>query len=107
MQIKHEIIDFSPEYGSVLVKYTTETNTQGLVYNIDLPINEGKYPTIEEIETILVFNEPKGQLERFDLIKTTPVPNYLTNLIAPPPPAPEINPDDAPLITGVDPLPTA
>jgi hypothetical protein len=68
MDIQHQIIEFNPTTVSIVVKYWAEQFPEGLVFNIDLPIIDGQFPSDDEIENIIKLHEPKSQIER--LIKT-------------------------------------
>ncbi len=81
MDIKHEILDFEPSIGGILVRYYTDNFPSGFTYNIDLPVVDGKYPTEEEIQEIIKHYEPRGQIERALAIESTSVPASLLNLV--------------------------
>lgn len=84
MTIQHEILSFDPLTGSVLVKFTSSEYPEGLTYNIDLPVEEGKFPDAERINEIINFNAPKAQIERLGAIKTAEIPAFLSEKIPSP-----------------------
>jgi hypothetical protein len=81
MEIKHEITNFNTSTGSLTVKYYTDDFPQGLQYNIDVPIIDGKFIGKDEIDAMIEFNKPKGQLER--ILATTKIepPDFLKQYI--------------------------
>jgi len=81
MEIKHEIVNFNISTGSLTVKYYTDDFPQGLTYNIDVPIVDGKFVGKEEIDTMIEFAKPKGQLERMVVTTKIEPPDYLKQYI--------------------------
>jgi hypothetical protein len=84
MTIQHEILSFNPLTASILVKYYSTDCSEELIFNIDLPIEDGKFPEPEQIEEIIKFNAPKAQLERLNAVKTVQVPTFLSEKIPSP-----------------------
>lgn len=81
MNIKYDILEFIPHIGTIVVKWYCDEVPQGLVYNVDLPINNGSYPKFEELSGIIKQFEPTGQLERIAALRNAQVPEYLEKLI--------------------------
>lgn len=76
MEIKHKIISFNYDVGGITVLYYTDEFPEGYFFNIDFPIENGNYPSEEEVQSLIEFYKPKGQIERILLVKNTEVPNY-------------------------------
>lgn len=105
MNIQHEILSFNPETGSILVKYFCSEIPEGLIYNIDLPIENNQYPNENSIVEIIKQFEPNSQLGRMINLKNISIPMFLLELIPPmPEPLPPID-EAQPIISGTDPLP--
>lgn len=81
MEINHEILRFYPESGSLEVKYTTDFLPEGLIYNIDVPIVDNKYPTPDELEKLIIGYRPIWQLERINALKSAQIPKHLMTYI--------------------------
>ena len=81
MEIKHEITNFNTSTGSLTVKYYTDDFPQGLEYNIDVPIIDGKFVGQDEINAMIEFNKPKGQLERIVTTAKIEPPDFLKQYI--------------------------
>ncbi len=79
MNIKTEIISFSSDTGSLCVKYFSDELPDGLVYNIDIPLKDGVYPSKDEIDGLIKHMTPTGQLERIAALKKLSVPDYLVH----------------------------
>ena len=106
MDIKYNILEFNKDTGSVLVNYFCDDCLEGLTYNIDLPIENGQFPSQETIGEFITLMEPRGQLNRIVGLKTTTVPQFLLDKI--PVPTVIVPPTiDQPIISGVNPLPGA
>jgi hypothetical protein len=69
MIIKHEIIGFDPASGSILVKYFSDELADGLIYNIDVPVVDGRYIVGESLNTLINAFAPTGQMHRVDELK--------------------------------------
>lgn len=81
MTIKNEILSFDANSGSVLVRYFTDTNLEGYVYNVDVPMVDGEYVSETELKAHVEHLAPTIQLERVDVVKKAQVPAYLSNII--------------------------
>jgi hypothetical protein len=81
MEIKHEITNFNSSTGSLTVKYYTDDFPQGLEYNIDVPIIDGEFVGKDEIDAMIEFNKPKGQLERIVTTAKIETPDFLKQYI--------------------------
>lgn len=81
MNIKYDILEFLPHIGAIGVKWYCDEVPYGLVYNVDLPIVNGKYPESHELYDIIKKFEPTGQLERIANLNKVQVPEYLEKLI--------------------------
>ena len=81
MEIKHEITNFNTSTGSLTVKYYTDDFPQGLQYNIDVPIIDGKFVGKDEVDAMIEFNKPKGQLERILTTSNIEPPDFLKQYI--------------------------
>jgi hypothetical protein len=77
MEIQHKILSFDPRNGGLVVQYYTADNSDGLVFNIDLPVENGEYPSQEEVQGVIELHTPRGQLERISAIKNASVSNFL------------------------------
>lgn len=85
MNIKYDILEFVPNTGAIVVKWYCDEVPYGLIYNVDLPIVYGFYPTEFELDAIIKKFEPTGQLERIAALRNAQVPEYLEKLIYKPP----------------------
>lgn len=94
MEIKHEILEFNPVTGNIVVRYFTDDFTEGYVFNIDLPIKDGAFPSQAEINDLIIFYAPKEQLARAGAVKNTPIPDYLLNYVPPAPPSSPEEPNE-------------
>lgn len=83
MDIEYDILEFNPNTGSILVKYACSEFLDGLVYNIDLPLENSTYPSQEEITALIKKMEPTEQLKRLVAVKTATIPTYLAEKIVP------------------------
>lgn len=104
MNIENEIVSFDTVTGSILVKYYSLEVPDGLFFNIDLPIENGNFPTLEKINELIDLFKPTGQLERMAQLKAVDVPSFLAEKI--PVFAPVVVDPTQPTIYGADPLPT-
>lgn len=82
MSIQHKILSFDSANGSVLVRYFTDENPNGYIYNVDVPMIDGEYVNEEELIAHIKQLAPAGQLERVDAIKIANVPDYLSNIVS-------------------------
>lgn len=105
MNIQYKILCFHPEIGSIEVNYYCDEIPNGLTYNIDLQIVDNKYPTLEEIYSLILHMQPTGQMQRIIDLQNVIVPDYLAQLKYIPSLPAEIN-TDQPIVYGVDTLPT-
>lgn len=80
MDIKHKILAFYSDAASLEVQFYTDSNPDGVVYRIDIPIVDGKYPTQEELKKFIIGYSPVWQMQRIEDIKTAVVPDYLAAL---------------------------
>lgn len=81
MIIKHKILAFFPETGSVSVNYYCDEVPNGLTYAIDVPVINGTFATQDVIDELVKTFEPRGQLERLAELSTASVPSHLAELI--------------------------
>lgn len=101
MNIQHKIVSFQPTTGSLLVNYFSEEVPEGLLYNIDIPLVGNSFADKEEIEKLIAFMAPVGQLERIATLRTLTIPEELAVLI--PVVAPIVEVDQSqPIIQGTD-----
>jgi hypothetical protein len=89
MNIQHEIISFDAASASVLVRFFSDSVPEGLTYNIDLPIQEGRLPSQEEIDEVIRAYRPVGQLERLAQIPLVEIPEFLLAKVVQEPIVPE------------------
>lgn len=82
MNIQHEILEFFPQTASISVRYFADEVPTGLVYNIDLPVNNGTLPSQQQINELVEHNKPVGQLERIAAANEATVPSHLSNYVA-------------------------
>lgn len=81
--MQSELLSFNPASGTLLVRYSTEDFPEGLVYSIDIPLNNGEYPTQQEIDSLVEHYKPTGQLQRIADVKAAQVPDFLSALVVP------------------------
>lgn len=81
MNIKYEILEFITNTGTIIVKWYCDEVPYGIVYNVDLPIIDGRYPEEHELPDIIKKFEPTGQLERIASLNKAEIPEYLDKLI--------------------------
>lgn len=81
--MQSELLSFNSASGTLLVRYFTEDFPEGLVYNIDIPSNNGEYPTQQEIDSLVAHYKPTGQLQRIADVKAAQVPDFLSALVVP------------------------
>lgn len=81
MSIQHEILSFDANNGAVLVRYFTESNPNAYIYNVDVPMIDGKYVSEEELTAHIEHLAPKAQLERVEQIANAEVPKYLNDIV--------------------------
>lgn len=70
MNIQHEILAFYTNSGSIEVKYFCDEVPEGLIYTIDVPIENGQFVSQESIEALIENFKPIGQLQRIADIKS-------------------------------------
>ena len=87
MNIQYEILNFDPVNGSVLVRYFNDDSE--LVYNVDVPIENGSYVSELELRQLIVQMQPTFQLSRTSAIKNLETPEYLKAYIRNPVVLPE------------------
>ena len=91
MSIQHEIISFNPTTGSILVRYFNAEVPEGLIYNIDIPLENGAFISQDRIDALIEHYKPVGQLDRAAALKSAAIPDALAALIP--------QPVDAPVVT--------
>jgi hypothetical protein len=84
VNIHHEIVSFNPASGSIAVRYYTDEFTSGYTFNIDLPLEDGAYPSQEKINELIDHFAPVGQLERTEALLSASVPSHLAPLTVTP-----------------------
>jgi phospholipid N-methyltransferase len=77
MQISHEILEFNTTTGSMRVRYYNDETPDSLVYNIDIPIENGAFVDMPEIEKLIKIYCPTEQLKRVSKLKIATVPSSL------------------------------
>jgi hypothetical protein len=80
MDIKHEIVSFESASGSIVVRYWTDQFPDGLTYSIDLPVENGAFPSETRIHELIEAHSPVGQIRRFVEARTADVPTFLRDL---------------------------
>jgi hypothetical protein len=60
--ITYKIVKLDPSVGTILVKYMTNAYSDGLIYPLDLPIENGSVPTGDALVEFIMFHAPVGQL---------------------------------------------
>lgn len=60
--IQYNIVKLDTTFGRIEVQYKTAKYTQGLIYTIDLPIENGVVPTGDALDTLIMQFAPVGQL---------------------------------------------
>lgn len=83
MNIQNEIINFDANTGTILVRYFCNEFPEGLIYNIDLPVENGEFPDQSAIDNLISLMKPKGQIERIVALKNVSIPDYLIKLNPP------------------------
>lgn len=81
MEIKHDIVSFNPDTGSIEVHYYSDSFPGGVVFNIDLPITDGQYPSNEEIEALIQHHNPVGQIVRAVTLQGVEPPASLLSMV--------------------------
>ena len=85
--MQYEIKSFDVKTGSALVRFWTEEYSDGLFYNVDIPIVSGKYIIGDQLTEHIMSFAPWGQIER--LVSTASADGSgILSLIAPPPTTP-------------------
>lgn len=86
--MNYKIISFNPATGSAQVRFTTEDWTAGLVYSVDIPVENGAYISGQALaEHILAF-APHGQIARLVALRDTPPST--AGIVVEPDPVPEV-----------------
>jgi hypothetical protein len=80
--VKYEILNFDPNNGSLLIKYFTDDVPEGLRFNIDVPIIDGKFADEDAVQAMIEQMKPTPQLERIVASSTVEIPSYLTQHIS-------------------------
>lgn len=80
MHIQHQVISFQQSSGSVLVRYSCDEFPSGLVYNIDIPVVDGQYPSQEAFNALIEAHKPTGQIERIVSVAAATPPQYLLDI---------------------------
>lgn len=83
MNIKHEIISFHPLTGSMTVRYFCDQFPDGLIYNIDIPLENGAFIAQDKINELIEVTKPVGQLERLVTLKSAVIPGEFQAIIEP------------------------
>lgn len=60
--IQYQIVNLDTQLGQIQVKYFTSIFTDGLIYNIDLPITNGATVSDQDLTTLINQFAPIGQL---------------------------------------------
>jgi hypothetical protein len=61
-QVTYDIVDVDKTTATIFVRYKTEVLPEGLVYPIDLPIDNGAVPSGDALQQLIMHNAPVGQL---------------------------------------------
>lgn len=83
MDIKYEMLSFNAETGGAVIRYWTDAAPQGLICNVDIPIENGAFLKNQALVDYIMHYAPTGQLERMEQIATAVIPPEL-NVIKPP-----------------------
>jgi hypothetical protein len=81
LNIQHQIISFDAHNGSIEVKYYCDAYPQGLIFNIDLPFDEGDFPSQDVVDQLIQFNVPKAHIKRILGLQQAVPPQYLQQYI--------------------------
>ncbi len=75
--MNYKIIGADSRSGSLLIKFYNDGYPNGLVYNVDIPIENGQFVSGEALEAHIMSFAPYGQLERMAFLSAneTPFPN--------------------------------
>lgn len=90
--MNYEIKQFDKTTGSALVRFWTDDYPDGLLYNVDIPVNGGAYITGAELDAHIRSFSPIGQIERLVTVATLDS-SGIEALVLPPPPIPEKTPE--------------
>ena len=73
--MKYEILSYNRNTCSIAVKFTTENFSDGLIYNVDIPLDENnKLITGDTLDKFIMSFAPHGQINR--IIKCASVENH-------------------------------
>lgn len=81
MNIKYEIKEFNPVTGVAAIRYYTDIAVEGMILNIDIPIDNGSYITGEPLINLIKAFLPRGQLERLEALATVSIPTEWAKLV--------------------------
>ena len=74
MDIKYKIVSFDKVTGTIVVLFYSNEYPSGLVFNIDIPIENGKYISGDALHTYIMTFAPYGQINRILLAQQAPDP---------------------------------
>lgn len=78
--LQHEIVQFAPATGSISVRYYCDEVPDGLIYNVDLPIENGQYVSAEIITEHILQNAPIAQLQRLAVLQSMQTPEHILQM---------------------------
>ena len=81
MQIQYEIIAFHPSTGSVEVKYFCAEFPSGLIYTVDVPVENGQIVTQDKVDQMILAVAPKSMLERMIQLQDAEIPQFLADKV--------------------------
>lgn len=84
MEVQHEIISFSPDTGTVAVRYFSSEVPEGIQYGVDVPFVDGQYASMDALTDLINHMAPRWQLERIATLRTATTPDYLARYIPSP-----------------------
>lgn len=67
--MEYKIVNFDKGYGTLTVRFYNTEYPDGLLFNVDIPIENGAYVTGEALEEHIQSFAPTGQINRFSEIK--------------------------------------
>lgn len=96
MQIQYEIVAFHPSTGSVEVRYFCTEFPSGLVYTVDVPVENGQIVSQDKVEQMILAVAPKSMLQRMIELQAAEIPAFLADKVYTPPVTPTDVPADVP-----------
>lgn len=75
MTISYEIVGFHQSTGSAQVRFHNDDLPEGVVFSINLPVTEGRYPQGDALDSLIRSYAPVDIFERAAQLKSVPPPS--------------------------------